>query len=287
MNHVPVINFHMSFLEEGYETPLFSNPLEPVSGLTISDLNKYLPAILKTDDIVMTSDSLFEGLFLADALDGMAKLPENSIDLLITAPPELPRMGADTLGQKLTLQDFYQWNRDWLKEAYRVLKTPGSIYLATNWHYSGMYQSLLSDFFQIQTRISWRNKNQNQGKHSKVWKNEAADIWFATKSSDFMVNEAYLGKNFTEEMTRSPLTNFWSDLALLSDITKNEYDDFIPEQVVERIIRASTFKLSWVLDPFVKNGATGVQAKKLGRRFIGMEPEQDQLLISMKRIDQT
>lgn len=287
INPLPLINFHMPYPEDEYQTPLFTNPLEPVAGLTISDLNRYLPAILKAEDISMTGDTLTEGLFLADALEGLSRLPDNCIDLIITTPPEQPNFKNDSPGQKYTLQEFYQWSRGWLREARRVLKASGSIYLATSWHYSGMYQSLISDFFQIQTRISWRSRDLNQGRHSKVWSNETADMWFATKTSEFSFNKSYLGKNSAEKEKTPAMSNFWSDLGVLGDIRQEDYDDFIPQRVIERVIRASTFKLSWVLDPFTRYGATGIGAKTLGRRFIGLEQEQDNLLISMKRIDQT
>jgi len=54
-------------------TPLFSNPLEPYPGLTINDLNRYLPAVQTAEDINMTPDSMSEGLFLADVIDGLKK----------------------------------------------------------------------------------------------------------------------------------------------------------------------------------------------------------------------
>ena len=276
----------MSYTEDEYQTPLFMNPLEPVAGLTINDLNKYLPAVMKPEEIVMTGDTMFEGLFLADAIEGLARIPDCSIDLIVTSPPEHPNI-IGSHGQKYTLQEFYQWSQGWMKEARRVLKDSGSLYLATNWHLSGMYQSLISDYFQIQTRISWKNRNLKQGKNSKVWVNESADLWFATKSSEFTVNQSYLGKAKEEDSNAPQLSNFWSDLGILGDLGIEDYDDFIPSRVIERIIRASTFKLSWILDPFAGFGASGVAAKTLGRRFIGFEQDQDQLLISMKRIDHT
>ena len=60
-----------------------------------------------------------------------------------------------------------------------------------------------------------------------------------------------------------------------------------PEVLIERILKASSFKLNWVVDPFMGSGGVGVVTKKFGRRFIGFEADQDQLLISMKRIDQS
>ena len=51
--------------------PLFSNPLEAYPGLTVSDLNQYLPALENTDDIEMTLDTMRDGVFLTDGLDGL------------------------------------------------------------------------------------------------------------------------------------------------------------------------------------------------------------------------
>ena len=58
-----------------------------------------------------------------------------------------------------------------------------------------------------------------------------------------------------------------------------------PEQLIQRILTASSFKLNWVLDPFARRGGIGLIAKNMGRRFIGFESEQDSLLMAMKRID--
>ena len=58
------------------------------------------------------------------------------------------------------------------------------------------------------------------------------------------------------------------------------------EEIVHRIIKASSFKLNWVLDPFMNVGAVGVVAKKRGRRFIGFESSQDQILLAMKTINE-
>ena len=71
----------MAGIEKEQLNPLFTNPLEPYPGLSVDDLNRYLPAVRKADEISMTVDTMEEGLFLADALDGLKRLPENSMDL--------------------------------------------------------------------------------------------------------------------------------------------------------------------------------------------------------------
>ncbi|SVC63517.1 uncharacterized protein METZ01_LOCUS316371, partial [marine metagenome] len=97
--------------------PPFTNPLETYPGLTINDLNRYLPAIQTVDDISITSDQMKEGLFLSTCLDGMQQLPDRSIDLIITKPPKDPWSEINDQGSRMTLQEYYQWNEKWLDQS--------------------------------------------------------------------------------------------------------------------------------------------------------------------------
>ena len=58
-----------------------------------------------------------------------------------------------------------------------------------------------------------------------------------------------------------------------------------PEYLLERIILASTKEGDYILDPFVGSGSTGVVAKRLGRRFIGIDAEKEYLKIAKKRLE--
>ncbi len=274
--------------EQGKESfkPLFTNPLETYPGLTINDLNRYLPAVQTVDDISMTSEQMKEGLFLANCLDGLQKLPDKSIDLVIAEPPKDPWDGIDDRGGRMTLQEYYQWNEKWLDESYRVLKNTGGLYLLCGWQVSGMYHGLLSDHFMVQTRITWRNKQGKVQPRIPTWRNEIGDIWFVTKSEDFLFNlravnlESDRKKMISESESKSQ-TNFWIDIPYITDEAGRRSG-----KLYSKILDASSFKLNWVLDPFMRNGDAGVASKRCGRRFIGFETNKDLLLLSMKRIDQ-
>ena len=129
--------------------PLFVNPLEASKGLTINDLNKYLPALQRVDDLRMTKDEMRDGVFHGLGLEGLKKIPDNSIDLIVTDPPENPRNNLDELAAPVTIQQYFEWNELWLSESHRVLKETGAIYIVCGWRFSGMYHSLLSNQFQI------------------------------------------------------------------------------------------------------------------------------------------
>lgn len=269
--------------------PLFTNPLEALRGLSINDLNKYLPAIQKAEDISMTIEKMKEGVFLGLGLDGLKKIPDNSIDLIIADPPVEPWLGTKQRGNPMTIQEYFQWNEQWLKESARVLKPTGAIYLISGWRFSGMYHSLLSPHFHIQTRITWRNSQPKDQPKPMTWINRTSDIWFATKSNEFMFNQEAVTdrKNSMNlaNMTEMSVTNLWSDIMDIQVGTTVKMDGDKPEQLIQRILTASSFKLNWVVDPFTLSGGVGVIAKKMGRRFIGFESDNDRLLMAMKRID--
>ena len=269
--------------------PLFIDPLEVSKGLSINDLNKYLPAIQKVSDLKMTADKMKDGIFLGLALNGLKKVPNNSIDLIIATPPESPKHDPKNRGEVMTLREYFEWNESWLKESFRVLKPTGAIYLNCGWSLSGMYHSILNKLFQIQTRITWRDSPSNDKPNQKTWLNQTSDLWYATKTNEFMFNQE-VAKNESEnstfdELTKDSKTNLWNDIMHVQIGNTVNIQGDKPEQLIERILNASSFKLNWILDPFTRSGGIGVIAKKMGRRFIGFESDKDQLLMALKRID--
>ena len=240
--------------------------------LTVKDLDRYLPAI-KTNDDMRFKSKLSEGVFLSDAIDGLNQLPDESIDLIITEPSTRPRNKKRDKSSP-TYQNYFDWVEAWVAESKIVLSSSGSIYILCSWEHSSMYYSLLSKNFQVQSRITTERKNQdNDGSKSK-WKNELCDIWFATKTNDYIFNHNYVvgGKTLEDQKTEDQKNNLWFHL------------DY--EEVISRILKSSSFKLNWILDPFMKDGSVGLVSKKSGRRFIGFESNQDKLLLGMKRINE-
>ena len=288
--NVSLINIYLNLCMTESSTksfePIFENPLENSPGLTINDLNRYLPAIQTTEDISMSTDNMKEGLFHSEGSEGLKKLPDQSIDLIITEPPREPWQDIDRRGSQMTLQEYYEWNQNWLEEAYRILKNTGGIYLICDWPSSSMYYGLLNNKFIIQNRITWYDRNAKDRSSIPTWKNQVGDIWFATKSDDFLFNNHAVSLksdrgDLIDDRNNKLQTNFWFDIpAVKSQFSRN------PDKLFTKILEASSFKLNWVLDPFMRNGDVGVSSKKIGRRFIGFETNKDLLLLSMKRIDQ-
>ena len=133
-----------------------------------------------------------------------------------------------------------------------------------------MYQSILNQKFNIQTRISWKNETKEISNNSP-WIDKLYDIWFASKSNNYFFNDIDGIKK----------TNFWNDIIQFKPNQREKH----PKELIKRIIEVSSYKLNWVLDPFSRLGDIGVNAIEMGRRFIGFEANKDKILLSMKKID--
>ena len=274
------LNFEVENNPKDISSTLSNNPFETSPGLTIDDLNKYLSAVQTSSDILLSKDRMLEGLFLSDPMSGLRRVPDESIDLIISEPPKEMIAFGDTPDNPLTLQDYYKWNNNWLSETKRILKKTGAIYLLTNWKNSSMYQSLLANFFKVQSRIIWKSKSLNSV-HDKKWVPSTADIWFATKTDDYL----FRGKADTDKLSQNNISEqSRSDLWVNIPEVTQKFERH-SQVIYRRLLKASTTSLNWVLDPFMSVGDVGVASKNLGRRFIGFEEEKDSLLLAMKRID--
>ena len=249
---------------------LFSYQIQKSNNLSIDDLNRYLPALQKIEDFTFENHKRNEGVFYGLSSNGLKKIPEKSIDLIITEPPDFPITEINKGRNNFTISEYLDWNQNWINDSYKILKNTGSIYIICDWKLSGMYQSILNQKFNIQTRISWKGKTKEKSSNLP-WIDKLYDIWFASKSNNYLFNN-------TDGVIKS---NFWDDIIELTSSKTEKY----PKELIKRAIEASSFKLSWVVDPFSRIGDIGVNAINMGRRFIGFEANKDKILLSMKKID--
>jgi len=81
-------------------------------------------------------------------------------------------------------------------------------------------------------------------------------------------------------------SNFWADITVpfWSMPENTEHPTQKPEKLLAKIILASTSKNNVVLDPFLGSGTTSVVAKKLGRKFVGIEQDETYCCLAEKRL---
>lgn len=243
-------------------------------------------------------------IICGDAFKVLAKLPENSFDLLFADPPyNLTKNFGENSFRQTSLDEYEAWLDSWLSPMVKLLKPSASVYICGDWRSSSAIQRVGMRYFKLQNRITWEREKGRGAKRN--WKNAAEDIWFFTVSDDFVFNtEAVKTKRkvlapYTEndqpkDWEKSAEGNFrlthpsnlWTDLTVpfWSMPENTEHPTQKPEKLLAKIILASTRKNAFILDPFSGSGTTAIVAKKLNRDFVGIERDEKYCLLTEKRL---
>jgi site-specific DNA-methyltransferase (adenine-specific) len=240
-----------------------------------------------------------------DALDALDYLPDSFVDLLFVDPPyNMNKTFGTQSFKKMRSDDYEEWIDSWLRKIRPKLKPHASIYICGDWQSSSALFRVLSEYFEIQSRITWERE---KGRGAKTnWKNASEDIWFATVSKDFYFNVDAVKlkkrviapyrdttgkpKDWDEEQDGNfRLTypsNIWTDISVpfWSMPENTTHPTQKPEKLLAKIILASSRQGDVVLDPFLGSGTTSVVAKKLGRNYVGIEVDKYYACIAEKRL---
>jgi len=240
---------------------------------------------------------------LSDVLD---YFPESFVDLMFIDPPyNLDKVFNNSSFKEMTSDQYEKWIDSWLSRTVRLLKPEASIYICGDWRSSAAVFNAASKYFRIQNRITWEREKGRGAKSN--WKSCSEDIWFCTLGKKYCFNvedvkikrkviapykdENGLPKDWLEEGDeRFRLTypsNMWTDLTVpfWSMRENTAHPTQKPEKLLAKIILASSNKGDLVFDPFLGSGTTSVVAKKLGRRYLGIEQDRYYCCLAEKRLD--
>ncbi|PJN94240.1 modification methylase, partial [Amaricoccus sp. HAR-UPW-R2A-40] len=227
-----------------------------------------------------------------ECLEVMARLPENSVDLIFADPPynlqlkgelhrpDNSRVDAvdDAWDRFASFEEYDRFTRAWLAAARRLLKPDGAIWTIGSYHNVFRLGAALQDGgFWILNDVVWRKSNPMPNFRGKRLTNaHETMIWAAkSQSSKYVFNyEAMKALNDGVQMRSDWLIPLCTGSERLKgpDGTK-AHPTQKPEALLHRVLVASTRPGDVVLDPFFGTGTTGAVAKRLGRRFVGIERE--------------
>lgn len=232
-------------------------------------------------------------------------LPDQFIDLLIIDPPyNLTKKFGNSTFSKTSSEEYESWLDAWMAKLKRCLKTSASLYVCCDWQSSKSVQTILEKHFIVRNRITWE-REKGRGANSN-WKNCSEDIWFCTVSNDYLFNVDAVklkrkviapyrhasGEPKDWEETSSGnfrLTNpsnLWTDISIpfWSMPENTDHPTQKPEKLIAKLILASSNPNDFVFDPFFGSGTTCVVAKKLNRKFSGVEQEPEYCQMAAKRL---
>lgn len=246
-----------------------------------------------------------QSLIHGDLFDVLPTLPDGFANLIIVDPPyNLPRNFGDKKFTVVSPQQYEEYLRSWFSLLCDKLAPDGTLYMCGDWRCSSSMQRVIEERLTILNRITWqREKGRGAARN---WKNSMEDIWFAVKNpKDYYFDveavkvrrrvlapyrEEGRPKDWEETSegrfrTTFP-SNFWDDISVpfWSMPENTDHPTQKPEKLIAKLILASSREGDVVFDPFLGSGTTAVAAKKLGRRYCGIELHLDYCLLAAKRL---
>lgn len=256
-------------------------------------------------------------IFFGDNLNVLRALPSNSIDLIYIDPPffsgrEYNEVWGDD-NEVRTFNDIWEdglpsyliWLNARLWEMRRVLKNTGSIYVHCDWHASHYIKVELDKIFgygNFINEIVWHYTSGGAGDRGYAKKHDIIYLYSKTKSYHFEQQKykRYIDKSkgydprieyFKDKETGRDyriniMPDVWTDIGIISPngFERIGYPTQKPEELLARVIKASTNENDVVADFFMGGGTSCSVAMKLGRRFIGCDISRVAASVTLDRL---
>lgn len=241
-----------------------------------------------------------------DIFETLGYLPDSFVDLLFVDPPyNLDKTFNVFSFKELTSEQYESWLDSWVKQVTRLLKPHASIYICGDWRSSAAIFDVSRKYFKIQNRITFEREKGRGAKSN--WKSCSEDIWFCTLSDSYHFNVEAVkmrrkviapytdAEGNPKDWKRSEEGNYrntypsniWTDITIpfWSMPENTPHPTQKPEKLVAKIILASSKPGDMIFDPFLGSGTTSVVAKKLGRRYVGVEIDEMFCCLAEKRLE--
>ncbi len=246
-------------------------------------------------------DRIVEG----DCIAAMAGLPAACVDMIFADPPYNLQLGGDLFRPEGGLVDavdddwdkfetfaaYDAFTRAWLKEARRILKPNGTLWVIGSYHNIYRVGAALQDQgYWILNDIIWRKSNPMPNFRGTRFTNAHETLIWASRSEDSRYTFNYRAMkalNDELQMRSDWLLPICSGGERVKDGGTKAHPTQKPESLLYRVMLACTNKGDIVLDPFFGTGTTGAVARRLGRHWIGIEREKRYVRVARERIDST
>ncbi len=238
-----------------------------------------------------------------DSVEILKKLPNKSVDLIFADPPYNLQLKKDLYRPNETkvdgvndkwdkfssFKEYDKFSTTWLKECRRILKPNGTLWVIGSYHNIYRIGKILQDLkFWILNDIIWIKSNPMPNFKGTRFTNAHETLLWVSKGekAKFTFNYKTM-KTFNDDLQMRSDWNIpiCSGKERLRD--KNgvkSHSTQKPEELLKRIILATSKEEDVILDPFFGSGTTGAVAKLLRRNFIGIEKESKYIKVATERI---
>ena len=234
-------------------------------------------------------------LYKGDSLQILSQI-SNQFDMIFADPPYFLSNGGKKIqgrrmvsvnkgewDKKKSSDDIGKFNQEWINQCKPLLKDNGTIWVCGTYHNIFSVEKCLRNAgFRIINIITWQksdptptwgNLHFNFSSEYIIWakKTPVANHYF-----NYELMKQLNGGKLMPDVWKLPTVGLWEK-------TCGKHPTQKPLRLLYRIILASTKVGDIILDPFAGSSTTGIAANLLGRKFIGIEQDEDFLLLGKKR----
>jgi site-specific DNA-methyltransferase (adenine-specific) len=263
-------------------------------------------------------------IFNGNCVDEMSKMPENSIDLVVTSPPYNVGIDYDSHDDKMSMDSYWRFTKDWLTQALRVLKGDGRI--AINIPYEVNVQErggrilFMAEFWGIMKEVGFnfyglvdldensphRSKTTAWGswmspsspyiynpkecvilayKKDRIKKVKGEPQWIG-KVVDMVGEDGEIKKKtvYEDEDKKEFMSLVYGQWEYFAD-TRQQTKATFSMDIPMKAIKILTYRNDIVLDPFAGSGTSLCAAEIADRQWVGIELSDKYCEVARKRID--
>lgn len=243
-------------------------------------------------------DSFINKIHCSDSLEFLQKLPNNSIDIVLTSPPYNFGISYENTNDVNIWEDYFDKLFSIFKECIRILKDSGRIIINVQPMFSDYIPThhLISNFF-INQGLIWKGeiiweKNNYNCKYCTWGSWNSPSSPYLKYSWEFI--EIFCKNSLKKEGNKNNIDivadefkkwvySKWS-IAPERNMKKYNHDAMFPEELVRRALKLFSYQNDIILDPFNGAGTTTKIAKELNRRFIGIDISEEYCKIANDRL---
>ncbi len=244
-------------------------------------------------------ESIINKVIQGDCSEVMRRIPDNSVDVTFADPPFNLKKKYNSYYDKHEVQEYLSWCKEWLNEMVRITKPTGSVFVHNIPKWLIYFGSYLNEIAIFRHWIAWDAMGPPLGK--TLLPNHYGILYYV-KSEEFKfydirmlhkrcrichyVLQDYGGKKSQMHQFGPLISDVWTDIhRIRHKIRRDEHPCQLPVHLLERLLLMSSDENDIVLDPFIGTGTTAIAAKKLGRKFIGVDIDPKYVEITSRKLE--
>lgn len=244
-------------------------------------------------------DKYLNKIVQGDCLEIMHNIPNNSVDIAFADPPFNLKKKYNGYKDNQNNDTYLAWCKEWISEMVRITKPTGSIFVHNIPKWLTYYASFLNEIAYFKHWIAWDAPSGPMGKSlqpshygilyyiKNANENKFYEIRYPHKrcrKCGYLLKD-YGGKKDTLHPFGPLVSDSWTDIHRIKhDKYRDEHPCQLPIHLLERIVLMSTDENDIVFDPFVGTGTSAIAAKRLGRKFIGIDIDDKYVNITREKL---